>query len=245
MNPDDVSVFLVEDDEDFRDALADCLDGAGFQVRVFADALSFYKGSLSLRPDVAVIDVNLPDESGLEVLGHVTALGVGAILLTARGTTSDRVAGYEAGADIYFVKPVDTHELIAAIRGLAAKGRRRREAVGRSAEAPASESAAAPVWLLKQRSHLLVGPDLQVVRLADQQTRLLAALALHAPNAAPRDDLLAALGHNPEFSDRQILDSAIRRLRRTVEVSAGIPLAVTTIPRVGYALRDGIVLDPN
>ncbi|MGY0788521.1 response regulator transcription factor [Azospirillum argentinense] len=228
MNPDDVSVFLLEDDEDFRDALADCLDGAGFQVRAFADALSFYKGSLSLRPDVAVIDINLPDESGLEVLGHVTALGVGAILLTARGTTSDRVAGYEAGADIYFVKPVDTHELIAAIRGLAAKGRRRREAVGRSAETTAPESAATPVWLLKQRSHLLVGPDLQVVRLADQQTRL-----------------LAALGHNPEFSDRQILDSAIRRLRRTVEVSAGIPLAVTTIPRVGYALRDGIVLDPN
>ncbi|QCO06336.1 response regulator transcription factor [Azospirillum argentinense] len=228
MNPDDVSVFLVEDDEDFRDALADCLDGAGFQVRAFADALSFYKGSLSLRPDVAVIDVDLPDESGLEVLGHVTALGVGAILLTARGTTSDRVAGYEAGADIYFVKPVDTHELIAAIRGLAAKGRRRREAVGRSAETTAPESAAAPVWLLKQRSHLLVGPDLQVVRLADQQTRL-----------------LAALGHNPQFSDRQMLDSAIRRLHRTVEVSAGIPLAVTTIPRVGYALRDGIVLDPN
>ncbi|CAO3438247.1 response regulator transcription factor [Azospirillum argentinense] len=228
MNPDDVSVFLVEDDEDFRDALADCLDGAGFQVRAFADALSFYKGSLSLRPDVAVIDINLPDESGLEVLGHVTALGVGAILLTARGTTSDRVAGYEAGADIYFVKPVDTHELIAAIRGLAAKGRRRRETVGRSAETTAPESTATPVWLLKQRSHLLVGPDLQVVRLADQQTRL-----------------LAALGHNPEFSDRQILDSAIRRLRRTVEVSAGIPLAVTTIPRVGYALRDGIVLDPN
>ncbi|WP_454020598.1 response regulator transcription factor [Azospirillum sp. Marseille-Q6669] len=244
MTPDDVSVFLVEDDEDFRDALADCLDGAGFHVRAFADALSFYKGSLSVRPDVAVIDVNLPDESGLEVLGHVTTLGIGAILLTARGTTSDRVAGYEAGADIYFVKPVDTHELIAAIRGLAVKGRRRMEAAGKSVEAPASEGAA-PVWLLKQRSHLLVGPDLQVVRLADQQTRLLAALALHAPNAAPRDDLLAALGHNPEFSDRQILDSAIRRLRRTVEVSAGIPLAVTTIPRVGYALRDGIVLDPN
>ncbi|WP_114860733.1 response regulator transcription factor [Azospirillum brasilense] len=244
MTPDDVSVFLVEDDEDFRDALADCLDGAGFQVRAFADALSFYKGSLSLRPDVAVIDINLPDESGLEVLGHVTALGVGAILLTARGTTSDRVAGYEAGADIYFVKPVDTHELIAAIRGLAAKGRRRLEAAGRGAEAPASEGTP-PIWRLKQRSHLLVGPDLQVVRLADQQTRLLAALALHAPNAAPRDDLLAALGHNPEFSDRQILDSAIRRLRRTVEVAAGIPLAVTTIPRVGYALGDGIVLDPN
>lgn len=233
-----IQVLLVEDDVDFRIALEDLLSLSGLTVASAVNAREFYKQFAMSMPDIVVIDGNLPDESGFDVARFAAAHPVGVIILTARGAVGDRITGYEAGADLYFVKPVDGGELVAAIRTLVAKRRGRHDGAPRPPRPVAG-------WTLKIHSRLLMGPAGQLVYLTLQEARLLAALARVAPGAAERSGLLDAIGHDGEIGDRQVLDSAVRRLRRTLEEAVGGTAGIATVSGVGYSLSMPLGLDPG
>lgn len=114
------SILLIEDDSDVRSAVERVLGGAGYLVQSASDGQSGLALALSQRPELVLVDVGLPDRDGVSVTRELREKGFRSpiLMLTARGTVSDKVSGLEAGADDYLPKPFDLNELIARVKAL-------------------------------------------------------------------------------------------------------------------------------
>ena len=109
-------VIIVEDDQDLRESLVEFLNLAGHDVSGVGSGLEFYQAIAASSFAIAVVDVGLPDQCGYVITEYIRKNpAMGVIMLTARDAIEDRVRGYDAGADLYMVKPVDSRELGAAI----------------------------------------------------------------------------------------------------------------------------------
>src|SRR5947209_15267577 len=113
-------VLVVDDDRALRDALRRALTLAGYEVRAAEGGAEAIEAVVQEIPDAVVLDIGMPDIDGLEVCRRLRLLGnrVPILMLTAREAISDRVAGLDAGADDYLVKPFDVNELKARLRAL-------------------------------------------------------------------------------------------------------------------------------
>src|SRR6201747_2977670 len=117
----DAHILVVEDDARLRDRLARYLTGEGFRVTAAADAAGARARMRGISPDLLVLEVMMPGESGLDLtrsLREEQGHDVPVLLLTARGAPEDRIAGFEAGADDYLPKPFEPRELVLRIRAL-------------------------------------------------------------------------------------------------------------------------------
>ncbi|MFB7125166.1 DNA-binding response regulator [Kitasatospora xanthocidica] len=114
------TVLIAEDDRAIRDSLARALMLQGYRVRVAADGTQTLAVLAEQRPDVLVLDVMMPEPDGLEVCRRLRAAGdrTPVLMLTARVEVPDRIAGLDAGADDYLVKPFDVDELFARLRAM-------------------------------------------------------------------------------------------------------------------------------
>jgi two-component system, OmpR family, response regulator QseB len=118
---DECHILVVEDDPRLRERLARYLAGEGFRVTASGDAADARAKLRAINPDLLVLDVMMPGESGLELtesLRRSQAQPVPILLLTARAAPEDRIAGFEAGADDYLAKPFDLDELAARLRAI-------------------------------------------------------------------------------------------------------------------------------
>ncbi len=115
-----MKVLVVDDDRAVRDALRRVLTLASYDVQIAQDGGEAIESVVQAVPDAVVLDVGLPGVDGLEVCRRLRMLGnrVPILMLTARVEISDRVAGLDAGADDYLVKPFDNEELKARLRAL-------------------------------------------------------------------------------------------------------------------------------
>ena len=115
-----MKILVVDDDRAVRDALRRVLTLAGYQVEVAEDGAQAIEAVAQSVPDAVVLDIGMPGIDGLEVCERLRRLGnrVPILMLTARVEVSDRVAGLDAGADDYLVKPFDNEELKARLRAL-------------------------------------------------------------------------------------------------------------------------------
>ncbi len=113
--------LVVDDEADLADVLTNMLLRAGWQARSAHNGRSAIELAESFEPDVVVLDINLPDTAGFEVLRRMRALNpsVCVLFLTARDAVEDRIAGITAGADDYVTKPFSMEEVMARLRGLA------------------------------------------------------------------------------------------------------------------------------
>jgi two-component system response regulator MprA len=113
-------ILVVEDDAAVRDSLARTLRFEGYQVEIAGDGRAALDAVRTADPDAVILDVNMPRMDGLEACRQLRADGVvlPVLMLTARDTVGDRVAGLDAGADDYLVKPFALQELLARIRAL-------------------------------------------------------------------------------------------------------------------------------
>jgi two-component system response regulator MprA len=113
-------ILVVDDDRAVRDALGRVLTLAGYEVQAAQGGAEAIEAVVRAVPDAVVLDVGMPDVDGLEVCRRLRLLGnrVPILMLTARVEISDRVAGLDAGADDYLVKPFDNEELKARLRAL-------------------------------------------------------------------------------------------------------------------------------
>ncbi|MER7844044.1 response regulator transcription factor [Kitasatospora sp. NPDC096077] len=114
------TVLIAEDDRAIRDSLTRALTLEGYRVRIAADGTQTLAVLAEQRPDVLVLDVMMPSPDGLEVCRRLRATGdrTPVLMLTARVEVPDRIAGLDAGADDYLVKPFDVDELFARLRAL-------------------------------------------------------------------------------------------------------------------------------
>lgn len=232
--PPRLRVLVVDDHADIREPLADWLQRQDFDVATAADARQM-RHLLRHRPfDVIVLDIMLPDENGLSLCREVAAtLGTPVILLTARATPPERVAGLEAGADDYVVKPFDPAELAARIRTVQR----------RDARAPRTGPASAPAaarrvsfdgWVFDLLRRELRDPQGQLILLSDMEHQLLCALVAHPHTVLTRDRLLDLMhGDDAGVFDRAV-DTQISRLRRKLEADPRRPRLIKTARSNGY-----------
>jgi DNA-binding response OmpR family regulator len=228
-------VIIVEDHADLRDSMVAYLGNGDFHACGVGSGLEFYRILTEKVFDIAVIDVELPDQSGYVLAEYArqnTPMGI--IILTARGGMEDRLRGYDSGVDLYMVKPVDCRELTAAIRNLAAR------LVDRL-PTPRQAAFSLKSWQLVKNSWQLVSPAGNPIRLTAKEMLFMASLAETPGKPVRRDTLLELLDYQDNEYARRAMDALVRRLRRKIEAESA-PAPVKTIHAFGYCFSAAITI---
>jgi two-component system, OmpR family, response regulator len=229
-------VVIIEDDRDLRESIIRFLSVSGVGVEGVGSVLEFYKEIVVDNFDVAVVDVNLPDQSGFTLADYLRrSSDLGIIIITARDGMEDRVRGYGAGADLYLVKPVNMPELAAAIVNLARRSRER--------ATPAVVSPSVEPWTLERTSWGLISPLGVKVLLSGQERTLVKCLAEASGESVSRADLCTLLGYDEAGGDSRALDSIVQRLRRKVESATGRPAPLESGYRRGYSFSANLRIE--
>ncbi len=230
----DCHILVVEDDPRLRERLARYLAGEGFRVTAAGDASDARTQLRAINPDLMVLDVMMPGESGLDLTqalrmeaGHDLPI----LLLTARATPEDRIAGFEAGADDYLGKPFEPRELVLRIKAL----------LRRAPPSPAVKPRVGPMRIGVaefdvERGELrdASGP----IRLTGGEAALLTALARKSNEVLSREEIAEALGMDD--SGERAIDVQVVRLRRKIELDPREPRFLHTVRGRGYILKPGI-----
>ena len=228
----DAHVLIVDDDARLRALLRRYLAEQGFRVTTADDAADARGKMRALQPDLLVLDVMMPGESGLSLTEALRAerSDLPILLLTARGAPEDRIAGFEAGADDYLGKPFEPRELVLRLRAM----------LRRSAPPPPA-GPAGPLRLgaleLDVGRAELRGPE-GVVHLTGGEAALLQLLARSPAQVLSREAIAAALGMD-EAGERAI-DVQVTRLRRKIEADPREPRFLHTVRGRGYVLKPGV-----
>ena len=216
-------ILVVDDDDRIRDLLKRYLGRQGYRVTVAANAASARKLLSTLDFDLAIFDVMMPGESGLDLLQGIRGQGVQSpvLLLTARGETSDRIEGLKRGADDYLAKPFEPEEL--ALRVGAILRRTHVEPVPEEIEMSG-------LVFNAQRGELTEGD--RRIRLTEAELQLLSMLAAKAGEPVSREELASKSAGSTERS----IDVQVTRLRRKIEPDPKQPVHIQTVRGIGYRL---------
>jgi len=229
---DESLILVVDDDQRLRSLLQRFLADNGFRVTTAENAAEARDRLRFLQPELIVLDVMMPGESGLSLTHALKSEQpqIPIILLTAAGDPEDRIAGFEAGADDYLPKPFDPRELVLRIRAML---RRAANVAPPAAEVPSGPVPLGRLVFDPARGELrgIAGP----IRLTGGEAALLTAMAARAHEVLSREDIAAALGTD-ESSERAI-DVQMTRLRRKIEVDPRDPRYLHTVRGRGYVLK--------
>lgn len=220
-------ILLVEDESSIAVPFASALRREGFEPTIAGSAAEARAAWRSLAPDLVLLDLSLPDGDGRQLCGEVRAeLGVPVIMVTARGTETDRIVGLELGADDYVVKPFSSAEVAARIRAVL-----RRVERAQTASTPERMEADGLVIDLAARTVTLDGAELSLTR---KEFDLLARLAEDRGRTVQRDRLMRDVWDENWYGSTKTLDVHIASLRRHLGDDAGAPRFIHTVRGVGF-----------
>ena len=216
------TILLVEDESSIREPLAEALRSEGFETLVagtVAEALE----QARREPDLVLLDVMLPDGSGFDVCRALRRRSnVPILMLTARGTETDRIVGLELGADDYVVKPFSGAEVVARMRAVLRRAR----------PAAPAEVAIGPLRVeLGARRVFLDGGE---VSLSRKEFDLLAELVRNAGRVVTREALMDRVWDENWFGSTKTLDVHIRWLRQKLGDDPADPRYLHTVRGVGF-----------
>jgi two-component system alkaline phosphatase synthesis response regulator PhoP len=219
-------ILVVEDDRALREGLAMNLRLQGYEVLVAADGEEGMRAAFDSRPDLIVLDIRMPCWTGLEILEELRRRGEGVpvLILSARDTTPDKVAGLNCGADDYMTKPFDLPELIARIEVML----RRRHS--------AEESLPVLVYgeIAIDRSGRTVTVRGKAVDLSAREFDLLSLIAASPEQVFTRQTILERVwGWDYDGTERTV-DNFVANLRKKLEGGRRSQNHICTVPRVGY-----------
>ncbi|MBK6615814.1 phosphate regulon transcriptional regulator PhoB [Ottowia sp.] len=219
-------VLVVEDEPAIAELIAVNLRHHGFAPTWAMDSETAQRELDAVLPDVILLDWMLPGESGLSLARKwrkdARTKSVPIIMLTARGDEADRVAGLDAGADDYIVKPFSTNEMLARIRAV----------LRRRAPEQAGGSVAIGALLLDAATHR-VSYDGQPLRLGPTEFRLLHYLMQNAERVHSRGQLLDKVWGDHVFIEERTVDVHVKRLREALGPAGSL---VETVRGAGYRL---------
>jgi two-component system response regulator RegX3 len=232
-------VVVVEDDPLQAESLAFILRQEGYVVDLAstgAEALALARGQPA--PDTVLLDVALPDLSGVEVARRLRAgSNVPIIMLTARRNEIDKITGLDAGADDYVTKPFSHGELLARIRAQ----------IRRAPTGPVAAEAAHGIYTVGQlrldAGMRRVTRKERVIEVSAREFEILRHLAEAAGRVVARHQLFTSVWGANFFGDERALDVYIRMIRRKIEPDPGRPMYLHTVRGVGYRLAEERVTD--
>jgi len=216
-------IMVVDDDQDLAEMLGIVLTGAGYEVDLVNRGDEVMPLFTAQNPDLVLLDVMLPGLNGVEVCKLIREKSmVPIVMLSARGDKQDVVAGLEAGADDYIVKPFDPSELVARM-----KVRLRRSTAEISTDLQIGNIK------IDQIEHSIIR-DGEVIALTRLEFDLLVALAKEPGRVFTREALLSEVwGYRPA-TDTRLVNVHIQRLRSKVEIDPENPTIILTVRGVGY-----------
>ena len=223
-------ILLVDDEPRVREVVAAYLLRDGYHVQTAADGESALRHLGEFKPDLVVLDLMLPQVSGVEVLKEIRRIGdLPVILLTARAEEVDKVSGLELGADDYVVKPFSPRELVARVRSVL------RRSVPRASNSPGSSEGLSFHGLEFDPARRVVTVEGVVVELTAKEFDLLCFLATHSPQVFSRGHILEHVwGSSPEWQDPATITVHVRRIRQKLEKDPQNPRWLKTVWGVGY-----------
>lgn len=217
-------ILIVEDEPRLLELLARTLRGEGYEIDTSADGAEGFERIRACGYDLVLLDVMLPQMSGLEIAMRLRRQGVKTpiLMLTARDAVDDRVAGLEAGADDYLVKPFAFVELSARVRALL----RRQGTAGASLEVED---------LVLDRGRHEARRAGQLTELTAREYALLEHLMKNRGRVLTRDQILAAVWPADFQGGANVVDTYVHYLREKIDKPPAAPL-LRTVRGVGYVL---------
>ncbi len=223
------TILVVDDEPTLRETLAEALDADGFRVITAADGREALVQFREHRPELVVLDLMLPELSGIEVCRVIRQESdVPILMLTAKSSEVDKIVGLELGADDYVTKPFSLRELSARIRALL-----------RRSEQVASESLATVTvgeLTVDLTGHRLLRAG-EVVPLKPKVFELLAFLVRHPGQVFSREQLLQQVWGYDYAGETRTVDVHVHWLRTAIEPDPAAPTLLQTVRGVGYVLR--------
>jgi len=223
-------ILVVEDEPRLLRLVREVLQAVGYRVVAAGDGRKALEVVALERPDLILLDILLPrDMDGYEVCRRVREFSsVPVIMLTAKARESDKLKGFEVGADDYLIKPFSSKELVARVRAVLRRSKHPEEV---KAEA---EFGCGEVRVNFAQRRVFVGG--QEVALTPTEYALLRELALNADCVMLHQQLLSAVWGPEYVNDVDYLRAYIRYLRRKIEPDPAKPRYILTTPGVGYML---------
>jgi two-component system response regulator MprA len=215
----EAAILVVDDDAPIRRMLDRTLSAEGYAVETAADGGAALAAVEHSTPDLIVLDVGMPGVDGLAVSRRLRAKGlsVPVLLLTARDSVPDRVAGLDAGADDYLVKPFATEELLARVRALLRRGKSPEELLA------FADLTLDPATRAAHRGG-------SALSLSEREADLLALLLRNARRVVPREQAIAEIWQGDASAN--VVDRYVSNLRRKL----GEPPLIETVRGVGFII---------
>jgi DNA-binding response OmpR family regulator len=222
-------VLIIEDELPMRTALKDCLESEGHRVLTAADGEAGLKRAIEEKPDLVLLDIMMPRLDGGAVCESLRRSGSAApvLMLTAKGQVQDRVAGLDAGADDYLVKPFSTEELLARVRALLRRTQRQ------SRVAATLTLGALRIDLVKQTA----ARGRQPLHLTAKEFAMLRLLAETPGEPISRERFLDVVWGYGSFPTTRTVDNHVASLRAKLEADPERPRWIKTVHGVGYKLE--------
>ncbi len=225
------SILVVEDEISIQNVVRTYLQNVGFQVVCVNNGPDALARARELRPDLIVLDLNLPGMDGIEVAARLRQESdVYILMLTARSEESDRVAGLRMGADDYLTKPFSPRELVARVEAVLRRHRSGRLGGGTS--------------LTYEFPHVSIHPEShevraggEVVDLTSTEFNVLVELAQHAGRVLTREQLIDRVWGANFYGNDRVVDVYVGQVRRKLEKATGQAL-IQTVRGVGYKFVD-------
>jgi DNA-binding response OmpR family regulator len=225
------TILVVDDEPTQREMLAEALEAEGFTIVTAADGRAALAKFREARPDLILLDLMLPELSGIEVCRIIRAeSGVPILMLTAKDSELDKVVGLELGADDYVTKPFSLRELIARVRAQF----RRTEQLAMTAGAPSVVDLGAVQVDLAGHRLLRNGVT---VPLKPKAFDLLAFLVRNPGQVFTRDQLLEHVWGYDYAGETRTVDVHVHWLRTRIEADPANPEYLHTVRGTGYVFR--------
>jgi DNA-binding response OmpR family regulator len=221
----DVKILVAEDEPSIAEVVSLYLRRSGYDVSVASDGKQAYELLQSNLPDLLILDLMLPHVDGIEITRWLRDRSdLPIIMLTARRSEADRIAGLEMGADDYVVKPFSPQELVSRVRAVLRRTRSEREVDG-----------------LIEHAMLSINPHTRVVKVYENEVTLTAKefdmlylMARNPRRVYSRLQLLEHIWGMSEYIDPGTVTVHIRRLREKIELDPSNPAIIQTVWGVGY-----------
>ena len=220
-------ILIIEDEAPMRTALADLLTAEGYRVLTAADGESGLQRALDEKPDLILLDVMMPKLDGFALCAELRRLAntVPVLMLTAKGQIEDRVAGLDAGADDYLVKPFNPDELVARVNALLRR-------VHKQDLTPVMKIQFGNVTADFSRMEFLKNGE--PVSLAAKEAELLRFLINHRGRVLTRELILKNVWSEQPFITERTVDVHVAWLRQKLEDAPESPRHILTIRGEGY-----------
>ena len=226
------TVLLIDDEPHIADVVVYVLEENGFKTSTALSGEAGLKTFRARKPDLVVLDLNLPGISGLDLFRQIKALdaGVPVIMLTARSEEVDRILGLEIGADDYVTKPFSPRELAARVRAVLRRGR---------AAPAASEKLRHGPFELDPAAYILTYCHRRVP-FTRQEFRLLEALIRFPARVFTRESLMERIYEGENFAADRSIDAHVKRIRKKLAEVRPSPDPIQTVYGIGYKLNQDL-----